>query len=85
MDKETFEKVGQFSPKQVEDAVFAKDSEISSEGKDFLKRVIATNLNAKAGESFEEYLERYFENEDVPEVTQKERGVLGEIYKKMGE
>ncbi|MEA2007409.1 MAG: hypothetical protein U9O20_04610 [Patescibacteria group bacterium] len=83
VDKETFEKVGKFSPKQVEDVVFEKGSGISNEGKDFMRTVIATNLNAKAGESFEEYLERYFENENIPEVTQEDLKSLGEIYEKM--
>ena len=84
VDKNTFEKVGKFPPKQIENAVFANDSQVSSEGKDFFRRVIATNSSAKAGKSFKEYLERYFDSKDFSKVTQEELGALGEIYKKMG-
>ena len=84
IDTESFEKVNQMSPKQVETAVFADDSGINPEGKNFMKKIIATNLNAKAGESFEEYLWRYIENEDVPVVTEKQFNGLGEVYESLG-
>lgn len=84
IDMESFEKVNQMSPKQAENIVFAQDSSISPEGKNFMKKIIATNLNAKAGESFEEYLWRYIENEDVPVITQEQFNGLGEIYESLG-
>jgi len=77
-----FEEVNKMSLKKVFDTVREENSGVSNEGKKFLSQMLATN-RPKPGESFGQFVERYYDNQNVGAAKEEQYALLGEVYEEM--
>ena len=82
ISEEAVDIVNRMAPLRVMEKVLG-DSSLSPEAQVFFRKIEATNNGAKPGESFEDFLWRYIESDDVSAISEDELDGLAEVYQKI--